>query len=144
MVYFGEYVQAIDDKSRMRLPIKLRVLLGQHYYLLAGAEGSLVVMDGDRFEAMTAKFATVPMTDVKARSAISDIMASVVSPEEDTQGRFVLPAKLRTYAGIDKKAVVIGACDYIEIWSEEKYSQRTSVQPESVTEKLKTLREYGI
>lgn len=144
MVYFGEYVQTLDDKSRMRLPMKLRVLLGQHYYMLYGAEGSIVVMDGDRFEAMTQKFATVPMTDVKARGAISDIMASVISPEEDSQGRFVLPLKLREYAGIEKKAVVIGACDYIEIWSEEKYSRRQEAQSESVTDKLKSLREYGV
>ncbi len=144
MVYFGEYVQMLDDKSRMRLPIKLRVLLGQNYYLFAGAEGSLIAMDSDRFDAMTAKFSLVPMTDLKARSAISDLMASVVCPEEDNQGRFVLPAKLREYAGIEKKAVVIGACDYIEIWSEERYAQRALAQPETVTDKLKSLRDYGV
>jgi MraZ protein len=47
----------------------------------------------------------------------------------DSQGRIVIPGNLKDYAKIDKKAVVIGAGDHIEIWdfdTWEDYSQRIS------------------
>ena len=49
--------------------------------------------------------------------------STVFTPEEDAQGRFILPAKLREYAKINKKMVFLGAMNRVEIWSEEKYDE---------------------
>jgi DNA-binding transcriptional regulator/RsmH inhibitor MraZ len=43
------------------------------------------------------------------------------TPEEDPQGRLVLPRGLIDYAGIDKDILFIGQDKYIEIWAAEHY-----------------------
>ena len=39
----------------------------------------------------------------------------------DAQGRTLLSASLREYAGIEKNTVIIGVGSYLEIWSEENW-----------------------
>ena len=45
----------------------------------------------------------------------------------------LLPAELREHAGIDGKAKVVGAGDYLELWD-----------PERLTSKFAALREEGV
>ena len=42
--------------------------------------------------------------------------------EPDKQGRIVLPAVLREYAGLTKDVVVIGASDRAEIWDAARWA----------------------
>ena len=41
--------------------------------------------------------------------------------ELDKQGRILLPANLREFAGLDKDVVLVGVGSRIEIWSKEKW-----------------------
>ena len=41
--------------------------------------------------------------------------------EVDKQGRILLPAVLREFAGIEKDAVLVGVGSRIEIWSKDKW-----------------------
>jgi len=41
----------------------------------------------------------------------------------DSQGRIILPQRLKDDAGIQKVCVEIGARDRIEIWAKERYDQ---------------------
>ena len=41
--------------------------------------------------------------------------------ELDKQGRILLPAALREFAGLDKDVVLVGVGSRIEIWSKEKW-----------------------
>jgi len=43
--------------------------------------------------------------------------------EMDGQGRILLPAMLREYAGLKKKAVLIGQGKKLEIWDEDTWAQ---------------------
>lgn len=41
--------------------------------------------------------------------------------ELDKQGRILLPANLREFAGLDKDVVLVGVGSRVEIWSKEKW-----------------------
>ena len=43
----------------------------------------------------------------------------------DKQGRILLPANLREYAGIDKDIVSVGVYSRVEIWSKDRYLEST-------------------
>lgn len=144
MAFYGEFNQMLDAKNRMRLPAKYREKLEGGYYILNGASGCLMVMDAKRFNALTEKFESIPFSDIQARRAITKIMTSVVEPEEDAQGRFVLPAKAKAYAGITKNIVVAGAYDHLEIWSEERYNELGLSDAEDFNSALVALKDYGI
>ncbi len=142
--FYGEFNQMLDAKNRMRLPAKYRAQLNEGYYILNGANGCLMVMDSTRFNALTEKFKEVPFSDIQARKAITKIMVSVVEPEEDAQGRFVLPLKAKTYAGITKNIVVAGAFDHVEIWAEERYNELGYSDSDDFNSMLLALKDYGV
>ena len=43
------------------------------------------------------------------------------SCEVDKQGRILLPANLREYAGIEKEVVSVGVLSRVEIWSKDRW-----------------------
>ena len=43
----------------------------------------------------------------------------------DKQGRILLPANLREYAGIDKEVVSVGVYSRVEIWSKDRYLENS-------------------
>lgn len=47
----------------------------------------------------------------------------------DTQGRVLIPAILRTVAGIAEDVVVIGNTDHLIVWNGEKIQQRMAETP---------------
>jgi MraZ protein len=47
--------------------------------------------------------------------------ATDVAP--DRQGRVLLPAYLREYAGIDGEAIIIGLHDHLEIWNPDRWRE---------------------
>jgi MraZ protein len=46
--------------------------------------------------------------------------------ELDGQGRVVIPAKFRHYAGLNGEATVLGARDRIEVWNTERWEAYTA------------------
>ncbi len=142
--FSGSHNLMLDQKNRMRLPAKFREILNGKFFILNGAGGCLMVLTAEAFKAMADKMAQIPFSAVEARRAVANLMANVVEPEEDAQGRFVLPSKAREYANINKNIVVIGACNYLEIWAEERYeSLGIGVETDS-TASLKALSDFGI
>jgi MraZ protein len=46
--------------------------------------------------------------------------------ELDGQGRIVVPARLRDYAGLNGEATVLGARDRIEVWDPGRWEEYTN------------------
>jgi MraZ protein len=44
--------------------------------------------------------------------------------EMDTQGRVLLPPKLREFAGLAKKVALVGQGEHMELWDEERWDQQ--------------------
>ena len=60
--------------------------------------------------------------------------------EVDKQGRILLPAVLREFAGIEKDAVMIGVGNRIEIWSKERWEGESAYEDmESIAEHMSEL-----
>ena len=56
------------------------------------------------------------VTDKKLRSYSRVFFASASHEIPDAQGRITVPAALRSYAGLEKDCVVIGANNRVEVW----------------------------
>lgn len=60
------------------------------------------------------------------------MVASGASDEEpDSQGRVSIPAPLRTYAGLGKEIVVIGALNRLEVWDAAAWAEYSAAQEEA-------------
>ena len=66
-----------------------------------------------------------PLTSREARKFMRFFFAGAATCEVDKQGRILLPANLREYAGIDKEVVSVGVYSRVEIWSKDRYLENS-------------------
>ena len=128
----GTYEHSIDAKGRLFIPAKLREELGVTFYLAMGVDECLAIYPQETWNRFTEKFASLPMSQ---SAAMRPLFANASKCELDSQGRIVIPQKLRKYAGLEKDAVIIGVNDRAEIWSAETWNARE--EEEMTPEKMK-------
>ena len=128
----GTYDHSIDAKGRLFIPAKLREELGVTFYLAMGVDECLAIYPQETWNRFTEKFASLPMSQ---SAAMRPLFANASKCELDSQGRIVIPQKLRKYAGLEKDAVIIGVNDRAEIWSAETWNARE--EEEMTPEKMK-------
>ncbi len=122
-LFLGEYQPNITEGSRIALPKKLRdQIRGEDVIMSRGFEQCIFVYDKEDWVLESNKQIGNPITDARTRDLKRFMYAGAVESGIDTQGRIVLPAALKNYAGIDKKTAVIGAGDHIEIWNFDSWS----------------------
>ena len=128
----GTYEHSIDAKGRLFIPAKLREELGVTFYLAMGVDECLAIYPQETWNRFTEKFASLPMSQ---SAAMRPLFANASKCELDSQGRIVIPQKLRKYAGLEKDAVIIGVNDRAEICSAETWNARE--EEEMTPEKMK-------
>lgn len=111
----------VDAKNRIRIPAKAHSDLGKEFYFMAGANGCIAVYPKEALEERIASLKEIRSGDPKKLAAKRKVLSSIVAAVEDDQGRTLLPASLRQYAGIEKTVVSVGMIDHIEIWAKERY-----------------------
>ena len=120
-MFMGEYNHTIDAKGRMIVPSKFREQLGNEFVVTKGLDGCLFVYPNEEWHNIEEKFRNVPLTTKDARKFSRFFFAGAATCELDKQGRILLPAILREFAGIEKDAVLVGVGSRIEIWSKDKW-----------------------
>ena len=85
----------------------------------------------------------LPLTAVDAQKPLRMIMSSAFEVQEDSVGRFTLPAILRDFAQIEKNIVIIGVGSRCEIWSEERWNAYNADEL-SFDESFSKLSEFNI
>ena len=101
--------------------------------LLESCGGRLMVtVDKDRcllvypfpeWEIIVVKLMNLPSLNAQARMLQRLLMGYATELEMDTQGRILLPAKLREFAGLTKKIVLIGQGKKLEIWDDDTWKK---------------------
>ena len=115
----GQYAHNIDAKGRLFIPAALRRELGQTFHVTVGQDHCLSVFSDESWDAFMGKLKELSYNEVKKLRAL---FAYAADCEPDSQGRILIPAKLREYAGLTKEVVVVGSFDRAEIWSAERWA----------------------
>lgn len=136
-MFSGEYEHSLDSKGRIIMPSKFREALGGVFYITKGLDRNLLVYDAKAWQEFYEKLSKLPMADKSARGFSRLFLSGAVECEADKQGRVLLPATLRNYAGIQKNATIIGNGDKIEIWSSENWNNYIdALDPDAVAANL--------
>ena len=141
-MYRGEYSHTIDTKGRMSMPAKLRDALGDSFVLTLGLDKCLLAYDTAEWEKFESKLIELPSTNSKVRKLVRHFTGGAADVDVDGQGRILIPAKLREYAGLTKETVVVGMGNRVEIWSRETYDAEATY--EDISEVVEALEESGI
>ncbi|MDD5098206.1 MAG: division/cell wall cluster transcriptional repressor MraZ [Candidatus Pacebacteria bacterium] len=138
----GQYNYNLDPKKRLTIPTKFRSVLSDGAVLTRGIDGCLFLYPQKVWEALADKLSKLPLSQGNARSFARVMLGGAMDMKLDSLGRILIPDYLKDYAKLDKKTVLAGLYDRIEIWDEDrwqKYGQTTDTQVEDIAEGLKEL-----
>lgn len=119
----GEYSHTIDAKGRLIVPSRLREGLGDAFVVTKGLDGCLFAYPKEEWALFEEKLGTLPLTNQNARKFSRFFLAGAALAEVDKQGRILLPAVLREFAGLEKEVVFVGVSKRVEIWDKEKWEE---------------------
>lgn len=142
----GAYSHSIDAKGRIILPADFRQELGLAFIITKGLDHCLFLYGQQAWEELAAKLRTLPLTKPEARALSRFFFAGARNLECDKQGRFLVPANLRVYAGLERKGDVVlaGADDRIEVWNKELWHTYYSEVEPDVTAMAASLSDFSI
>ncbi|MDD3386600.1 MAG: division/cell wall cluster transcriptional repressor MraZ [Candidatus Pacebacteria bacterium] len=138
----GQYNYNLDPKKRLTVPTKFRSVLSKGAILTRGIDGCLFLYPQKQWNELADKLSKMPLSQANARSFARVMIAGAMDVKIDSLGRILIPDYLKEYAKLDKKVVIAGLYDRIEIWDEEnwkKYGETTGTQVENIAEGLKEL-----
>ena len=141
-MFMSEYNHTLDTKGRLIIPAKFREILGEEFVISKGMDGCLFVYANDDWNAFEQKLTSLPLINKEARQFARFFLAGAATVEVDKQGRILLPANLREYAGIDKEVVSVGVFSRVEIWSKERYLENNDF--DDMDEIAEHMAELGI
>lgn len=118
-MFLGEYQLKFSGKGRIVLPRKMRQELedGRVIILSRGFEGCIWGFSKQGFEEESKKQLEISATEERARYLRRYLFSGSVPVELDSQGRFVIPSALLTYAKVGREVSIIGTGDHFEIWN---------------------------
>ncbi|MDE2482582.1 MAG: division/cell wall cluster transcriptional repressor MraZ [bacterium] len=129
--FTGSVEHALDDKGRLIVPARYRERLGAGFVItIALPDPCLALYPSVTWAGVCAKLEAVPRKDDKFRGYVRQVFANTEEVACDAQGRLLIPAALRAYAGIDREIVSIGALTRVEIWAKERYTAQTAPEGE--------------
>ena len=141
MLYLtGEFNHQIDNKNRIRIPNKLA---GNEtgFYFSKGTNSCLFVYYKEAFNELAQKIMeNARMSDEDENMALRVLSKSFTWVEGDSQGRMILPVKLKEFAKNDKDIVICGAGSHIEIWAQEVHDEYFRDEDENFDALFKKLR----
>jgi MraZ protein len=120
-MFLGEFIHSIDGKGRLTVPAKFRAALAAGMVVTRGLDRCLFVFPAAQWERRSKAIAKMPLTQRDARAFSRFVFSGAMDVVPDKQGRVLLPAYLREYAGIDGDAIIIGLHDRIEIWNPDRW-----------------------
>lgn len=139
-MFMSEYNHTIDAKGRLSIPSKFREILGEEFVVSKGMDGCLFVYANEDWDAFGRELTSLPLINKEARKFARFFLAGAAQVELDKQGRILLPAQLREYAGLEKDVVLVGVGSRIEIWDKTKYDEMgEDMDMDSIAESMSDL-----
>lgn len=118
----------LDAKGRMAIPARYREQItgccdGCLVATIDPDDRCLLLYPLQEWEEIQKKIEALPSLNPVARRLQRLLIGHATDLDMDANGRLLLPAPLREYAGLDKKIVLLGQGRKFEIWSESRWAE---------------------
>ena len=142
-MFYGTFHHAIDAKGRTSLPARFREALAaaeEPKVFLVQARGmrALRALPLSEWKKLEAKVVALSPFDLKAQRNILRFVSSAQEIDLDEHGRVLVPAQLRTFAGLQKDVVWTGMGRDMCLWDRAAFEaqQAEEIPPEDVIDFL--------
>jgi MraZ protein len=118
----------LDAKGRMAIPAKFRKHLdvcceGRLVVTIDHSDHCLQLYPMPEWEQVEQKLIALPSLNPQVRRLKRMLLGNATECEMDGNGRILLPAKLREFAGLDKSMVMSGQGNKFELWNEQTWNE---------------------
>lgn len=138
-MFLGTSDHHLDSKGRVILPTNFREQLGESFYITMGFNRCAQVMSVDEFDRLREQIRQLPADKALSLQYLLISPAKLVSP--NSQGRIIIPQKLREDAGLSADVTVVGMDSRVEIWDKATFDDFMEQQKQaSVQEALELMR----
>lgn len=143
----GSYSARIDDKGRLKIPNAFRGLVedqhGAGLYVTSLTGDSVRVYPMAVWLGVEQRLARMPSTHPARLKFLDRVNYFGQAGEFDTQGRVLIPARLRDAAGMSGDVDVLGQVDYLEVWNHDRFLAKLQREP-FTDDDARALAEFGI
>ncbi|MDA1279323.1 MAG: division/cell wall cluster transcriptional repressor MraZ [Chloroflexi bacterium] len=123
MIFAGEYEHRIDPQGRVAIPSRFKLAFIDGIVLGRAYDNCVVAYTSDEWERAASDIAQQPNTTATARRLARFTFSGAYVGTLDRNGRVVIPAQLREYAGLGEDVVIVGTGRFIEIWSTAAWAE---------------------
>lgn len=122
----GSYLGVLGEKRRVAIPRKFLDTLGEKLVIAKWYEDCLILVSVDFWNALLNRLTGgSKVISLGVRDIERFILGSAFEVTPDEQGRIIIPEILAEFANLDKELVFLGLGDRVEVWSKEKWINKT-------------------
>jgi MraZ protein len=115
----------LDSKGRLAIPTRHRDVLLTHFasqlILTADADGCLLCYPQSEWQPIRDKLLKLSSLNPRIRALQRRLVGYAEDVEMDAAGRILISPALRSYATLDKRVMLIGQGNKLELWDEAKW-----------------------
>ena len=146
-MFRGNAPARIDDKGRLKVPTTFKSLLESKY----GRELFLTSLTGEYVRIypmpvwleLEEKLGRMPSTHPSRLRFLDRVNYFGQAGELDTQGRVIVPVRLRDAATMNGEVDVLGQFNCLDVWNHDRFLIKLQREPYS-EEDARALSEFGI
>lgn len=119
----------LDAKGRLAIPVKYRDMLMEHcsgelVITIETNERALLIYPRPEWEDLERKVQSLSSFNPATRRVQRLLIGYATDTALDGSGRILISPPLREYAQLDKKTIMLGQSNKLELWSEENWLDR--------------------
>lgn len=122
--FLGDATCVVDAQRRVAMPKTWRLSSDTedtHFYLLPGPQKTIQLVTREHFQRLMYRARAIAISDPQQANMISGIAARSQEIIPDKHGRFAISPILFNYAGLQDKAVFVGALTFGRIMTPETW-----------------------
>jgi MraZ protein len=127
-MFRGPTKVTLDDKGRMVMPTRYReqisVQSAGKLVVTVDRERCLLIYPLPEWEQTQRKLMSLPRLHPQSRKLQRLMVGHATDVELDGHGRFLLPAELREFAGLQRLGMLIGQGNRFELWDETRWNEQ--------------------
>jgi len=143
-MFIGEYQYSIDDKKRLSIPSKFRRELGQKAIVTRGLDGCLFLYSQIEWKKLAGKLGKLPLGQADARGFQRIMLSGAMETSIDGLGRILIPDYLKKYANLQKKVIIVGLYNHIELWNDKRWKEYQKKSEKEVGNMAERLSQLGV
>jgi MraZ protein len=122
--FLGSYTFQLDDKGRVSLPAAFRrEAPDQRFVMVQAYAPSWALYPEGEWAQVEERLRDLLRHQPEARLYVLSLMSNAVEVVPDSQGRILIPGRLKEAAKLDGQVVLVGAIDRVEIWNPAEFEQ---------------------